>query len=83
MGDHVLLSLSQSDFGSVHFLFHEKSNPDEKLWGIYRLGDSFSGWLSSLTPDEDASPNNETETPTVPSFTKVSASPPKPWWRFW
>ena len=84
IGDYVLLSLSSSDYGSVHFLFHEESNPDDKLWGVYRLGNSFSEWLLSLTPDIDASPVNEPSVP-IPELrvAKIAAAPATPWWRFW
>lgn len=84
MGDYVLLSLRQSDYGSVHYLFHEESNPDDKLWGIYLLGDSFLEWLSRLAPDGDESVVAMTELQmSGMNITKDSPSPPKPWWRFW
>lgn len=83
MGDYVLLSLRCSDCGSVHYLFHEESNPDEKLWGTYLLGDSFSEWLASLTSVVAPPVIHSSEPISEPMVRKVAPPPAKPWWRFW
>ena len=83
MGDYVLLSLRQADRGSVHYLFHGESNPDEQLWGLYLLGDSFSWWLSRLVRDEDESTDNSRTEIDQVTGAESTQTTPKPWWRFW
>jgi hypothetical protein len=79
-GDHVLLSLRQTDFGTIHYLFHEQSNPDEKLWGIYHLSDSFAAWLAALVPDvQESQPSSQSY---QSSSAQATPPPKKPWWRF-
>lgn len=79
MGDYILLSLRSGDSGTVHFLSHEESNPDDNLWGIYHLGPSFSDWLAGLVSEEKMPPTYS-KTVSVPKGTSASS---KPWWRFW
>jgi SMI1 / KNR4 family (SUKH-1) len=83
MGDYVLLSLRSEDSGSVHFLFHEESNPDDKLWGLYLLGTSFSNWLAGLVREEKVAPTYSKAVSAQEGLPKDSPASSKPWWRFW
>lgn len=83
MGDYILLSLRSEDSGTVHFLSHEESNPDDKLWGLHLLGTSFSVWLAGLVPEEKVAPTYSEEASSQKELPKGSPASSKPWWRFW
>ena len=83
MGDCVLLSLRELDYGVVYFLFHEESNPDDNLWGLYALGPTFADWLRSLVRGEVVQPTNEVAPIHQANPTMTVSTPTKPWWRFW
>lgn len=83
MGDYILLSLRSEDTGTVHFLSHEESNPDDKLWGLYLLGASFSDWLAGLVSEEKEPPTYSKAVSAQEELPKDSLASSKPWWRFW
>lgn len=83
MGDHYLMSMRDADFGSVFFLFHEESNSDDGLWGLYPMGSGFTAWLGTIEQDEPAQKFSDTPQIVIPVRMPESKKQPKPWWRFW
>jgi SMI1 / KNR4 family (SUKH-1) len=83
MGDYILLSLRSEDSGTVHFLSHEESNPDDKLWGLYLLSTSFSDWLAALVHEEKVAPAYSKAVSFQEGLLTHSPESSKPWWRFW
>lgn len=83
MGDYYLISLRQSDFGSLYFMFHETCHPlDEEPEGLYLLDQSFSHWMGTLKklPSE---PESDWEVKRRKEWEKIIQAPAKPWWKFW
>lgn len=83
-GDYYLLSLRGPDFGSVYYLFHETSSPEDDDWaGIFVLSPNFREWFATLAakPPDPSIP--DWERIRQQELDKILNSSSKPWWKFW
>ncbi len=65
-GDFYIVSLRESDFGSILYAFHETCDPmDDSLDGAIVLAPSFSEWTASFRPKQ-----KRTSTPDWTQFAK-------------
>lgn len=83
MGDYYLMSVSDADFGSVFFLFHEESNADEGLWGLYPMGSGFTEWSGTIEKGVPVQRSPEVTQIATPIRMPDTKKHPEPWWRFW
>ena len=83
-GDHFLLSLRESDFGSIYYFFHETADPMEDDWGgVYVLASNLPQWLETLEAVERDESSQDWETSRRLELETFLNTPPKPWWKFW
>jgi hypothetical protein len=86
-GDYYLLSLRGPDFGSVYYLFHETSSPEDDDWaGIFVLAPDFKEWLGTLAakaPDPNKPDWERICREERARILNTTSAPRRPWWRFW
>lgn len=82
-GDFYIMSLRQSDFGTILYAFHETCDPmDDSLEGAIILAPSFSDWIATFRPKQKQSSTPDWDAIREAQLQEI-LHPKPPWWKFW